>query len=141
MRSVIVTKELLIDVMGACDIGPNFIEENNMWGQSDEDVILPALLEAGYVAEVEWWREQKTTEKFVRAIGKVWTMNGYQLFNSFTGQHTKYETEEEAKVALVELAQQVLEMHTPRLVIEMVNEHGDAVWEPTNVHEELKVVL
>lgn len=138
MRKVIITKELLIDAMGACDIGPGFIEENNMWGQYDEDVILPALLEAGFVKEVEWWREQKLTKKFLLATGKVFTMGAYRVYNTATGQHEQYETESEALAALAVINNAILDAHGPRIVQELSNEHGDAVWETTSLHERVR---
>jgi hypothetical protein len=139
MREVPLTKEFLVDVMGACDVGPRFIEENNMWGQGDETVIMPALLEAGYVKEVEWWKEQKLTEKFVRATGSIFTMGKYKLFNSLTGEYISYDNEADARAAMINIAQQVLESHGPRLVQELSNEHGDTTWVPANITQPLIV--
>ena len=129
MSDVIITKELLIDQMGACNIGPDFIEANNLWGQPDESVICPALRVAGLNDAADWWLEQKKTEKFVRCNGKVITMTSkYQVFNPLTGLHTQYETEAEAKEALAKVCESVIDHHKPTVCQEIVNENGDAAW-------------
>jgi hypothetical protein len=93
----------------------------------------------GYPKFAEWVLEQKKTEAYVRFNGKVMTMGAYQVFNPLTGVHTRYETEAEAKQALIVIAQEILKQHSPTVVQELSNEHGDAVWIATKMNEELTV--
>jgi hypothetical protein len=81
----------------------------------------------------------KKTELYVRTNGSIFTMGAYQVFNPLTGQHTRYETEAEAKAALVDVAKQVLEQHCPRVVQELSNENGDTTWIPTTMNETLVI--
>jgi hypothetical protein len=140
MSDVIITKELLIDVMGACDIGPDFIEKNNLWGQPDESVICPALKAAGLNDAADWWLAQKKTEKFVRYNGKEFTLVAYQIFNPLTGLHTRYETEAEATAALIEAAKAILVQHLPTVCRELSNENGDKCWTAVDFSNKYKVV-
>ena len=68
-------------------------------------------------------------------------MGAYQVFNPLTGLHTRYETEAEAKAALVELAKSVLQYHGLSVVQELSNELGDTTWIPTQLHETLTVSI
>lgn len=95
------------------------------------------LKNAGYPKFAEWILEQKKTEAYVRFNGKVLTMGAYQVFNPLTGIHTRYETEAEAKAALVEIAKQVLQQHCPTVVQELSNENGDTCWISTKLNETL----
>ena len=97
------------------------------------------LSNAGYPKFAAWILDQKKTEAYVRFNGKVFTMGAYQVFNPLTGLHTRYETEQEAKQALVEIAQEVLRQHCPTVVQELSNENGDTCWIPTNMNESLVV--
>lgn len=97
------------------------------------------LRNAGYPKFAEWILEQKKTEAYVRFNGKVLTMGAYQVFNPLTGIHTRYETEAEAKAALVEIAQEVLKQHCPTVVQELSNENGDTCWIPTTMHTTLVI--
>ena len=97
------------------------------------------LKNAGYPKFAEWILEQKKTEAYVRFNGKVITMGAYQVFNSLTGVHTRYETEAEAKAALIQVAKDVLAQHCPRVVQELSNENGDTCWIPTTMNETLVV--
>jgi len=137
MRNLIITQELL-NSMGACDIGPNFIDVNNLWGKT-EDEILVAMQAANMEKEIDWWIEQRSTETYVKANGSVITMGAYQVFNPLTGLHTRYETEAEAKTALVEVAQGILGQYPNLVNQELSNENGDTTWIPTTMNESLVV--
>jgi hypothetical protein len=140
MSDTIITKELLVDKMGACDSGPNFIEQNNLWGQPDESVILPALRTAGLNADADWWIAQKKTEKFVRSNGKVITVgSSYQVFNPLTGIHTEYQTEAEAKAAVAEISKEILQSHKPTVCESLSNENGDSTWIPVDFMPDIKI--
>lgn len=97
------------------------------------------LKNAGYPKFAEWILAQKQTEAYVRFNGKVLTMGAYQVFNPLTGIHTRYETEEEAKQALIIIAQEVLKQHCPTVVQELSNENGDTCWIPTTMNETLVI--
>jgi hypothetical protein len=139
MREIIITKELM-DALGNCGDGPAFIEANNLWGKTDEEV-LRAMKDAGVLEPVIFWRQAKSSEAFVRYFGSIFTMGAYQVFNPLTGLHTRYETEAEAKAALVELAKSVLQYHGLSVVQELSNELGDTTWIPTQLHETLTVSI
>ena len=139
MREIIITKELM-DALGNCGDGPAFIEANNLWGKTDEEV-LRAMKDAGVLEPVIFWRQAKSSEAFVRYFGSTFTMGAYQVFNPLTGLHTRYETEAEAKAALVELAKSVLQYHGLSVVQELSNELGDTAWVPTQLHETLTVSI
>ena len=139
MREIIITKELM-DALGNCGDGPAFIEANNLWGKTDEEV-LRAMKDAGVLEPVIFWRQAKSSEAFVRYFGSTFTMGAYQVFNPLTGLHTRYETEAEAKAALVELAKSVLQHHGLSVVQELSNELGDTTWIPTQLHETLTVSI
>lgn len=95
---------------------------------------------SGYPKFAEWVLEQKKTEAYVRFNGKVITMGAYQVFNPLTGVHTKYETEAEAKQALIVIAQEILNQHSPTVVRELTNENGDSAWIATELHKQLTVI-
>lgn len=97
------------------------------------------LKNAGYPKFAEWILEQKKTEAYVRFNGKVITMGAYQVFNPLTGVHTRYETEAEAKQALVAIAKEILRQHAPTVVQELSNENGDTVWIPSTLNETLNI--
>lgn len=137
MREIIITKELM-DALGNCGDGPAFIEANNLWGKTDEEV-LRAMKEAGVLEPVVFWRQAKNSEAFVRYFGSIFTMGAYQVFNPLTGVHTRYETEAEAKAALVDVAKQVVQLHCPTVVQELSNELGDTAWIPTQLHESIVI--
>lgn len=121
-----------------CDETKALIEQNNLLNQEAQDVVR-VLRDLGHAEPSVWWNNFKKTEAYVRANGSVFTMNAYQVFNPLTGQHTRYETEEEAKNALVEIAKQILSQHVPVVVQELANENGDTTWIPTTMHETLIV--
>jgi hypothetical protein len=94
---------------------------------------------SGYPKFAEWVLEQKKTEAYVRFNGSIITMGAYQVFNPLTGVHIRYETQEEAKQALVVIAQEILKQHCPTVVQEISNENGDTAWVATTMNETLVI--
>jgi transposase-like protein len=92
-----------------------------------------------FVEYADWLLTIKSNEKYVRENGSIFTMGAYQVFNPLTGQHARYETEDEAKLALIEVAKQVLQQHCPTVVQELSNENGDTTWIPTAMNETLTI--
>lgn len=68
-------------------------------------------------------------------------MSTYQVFNPQTGIHSRYESEAEAKAALVDVAKQVLVAHAPSVNLEIVHENGDVTWQPTDFVSQLVVTI
>lgn len=134
---MILTKEFLVDV-NSCLEGYRFGLENNLI-DNDYDNAIKFCLENGKQDFADWLIEQKSTEKYVRANGSILVMGAYQVFNPLTGIHTRYETEQEAKQALIIVAQEVLKQYSPTVVQELSNENGDATWIPTTMAETLVV--
>lgn len=134
---LIITEQLLTS-LNACPTGPTFFTKNNLWGKTEEEV-LSAMQTAKMQKEIDWWYSIKQTEAFVRINGSILTMGAYQVFNPLTGVHTRYETEAEARDALVAIAKEVLTQHCPRVVQELSNENGDTTWIPTTMNETLVV--
>lgn len=134
---MILTKEFLTE-FNSCTEGYRFGLENNLI-DNDYDAAITFCASNGHQDFADWLIEQKKTEEYVRFNGKVLTMGAYQVFNPLTGVHTRYETEVEAKAALVEIAKQVLEQHCPTVVQELSNENGDTCWIPTKLNETLIV--
>jgi hypothetical protein len=134
---VILTKEFL-EQQQACAEGIQLCIDNNYFGLEYNQVIknFISIDQKDYAG---WLIEQKSTEQYLRANGSVITMGAYQIFNPLTGQHTRYETESEAKTALIEVAQAVLNQQCPRVVQELANENGDTTWISTNMNESLVV--
>lgn len=134
---MILTKEFLGD-SDSCREGYRFGLENNLIG-GDYDYAISFCRNNGHEDFAEWLEGQKNTEKYVRSNGGVITMGAYQVFNPLTGQHTRYETEQEARAALCKVAKDVLSLHCPTVVQELSNENGDTTWIPTEMHKELTV--
>lgn len=139
MIDVVITKELM-QAIGACDIGPNFFTEQNLWGQP-ESVVLAAMRASGMQAEEDWWLAQKRTEAYVRYNGKEITVTEtYQVFNPFTGLHTEHITEAEARAAAVEIAKTVLQNNKISVCRAIANEHGDTAWTAVELSNPVQVV-
>ena len=134
---MILTKEFLQQFEG-CAEGYRFGLENNLI-DNDYDLAIKFCAENGHQDFADWLTHQKSTEKYVRTNGSVITMGAYQVFNPLTGQHTRYETESEAKAALIEVAQTVLNQQCPRVVQELSNENGDTTWITTTMNQSLVV--
>lgn len=126
------------DSIYMCDEGYGLMEKLDIYGLNFDDVA-QVLKDNGFRDEAAWLLHQKKTEAYVRFYGKVITMGAYQVFDPITGVHTRYETEAEAKAALVEVAKKVLKLHCPSVVQEISNEHGDTAWTPTNMNETLVI--
>jgi len=140
MSDVIITKELM-EAIGACDIGPNFFTENNLWGQP-ESAVIAAMRQANMEKEEAWWLEQKSTEAYVRFTGKVITMTTkYQVFNPLTGLHDQYASEVEAKEALAKVCEAIIDNYKPTVCQEITNENGDSAWTAIDLVATRKVTI
>jgi hypothetical protein len=139
VSNIVITKELLIDTMNACEPALDFIENENLW-DAEEPIVVSKFLEANRRVDLRWYINQKKTEAFVRFNGKEFTMGAYQVFNSLTGLHTRYETEAEATAALIETAKAVLAQHLPTVCQELSNENGDTCWIPTDFSTKYDIV-
>lgn len=135
---MLVTEEF-IKAFDVCAETADVIRNNNLLGQ-EVSAVLRSLRDLGMSEPTAWWNGlDKSTEYYVRNNGSILTMGAYQVFNPLTGQHTRYETEAEAKAALAEVAKQILEQHCPKVVQEISNENGDTTWVPTELHKELTI--
>ena len=134
---MILTEEFLNKAM-ACVEGFSVGMAKGYIGMEYNEVI-KALLKANYREYAGWMLEAKKTELYVRMNGSVITMGAYQIFNPLTGTHTRYETEAEAKTALIEVSKQLLNYYCPQVVQELSNENGDTTWIPTTLHETLTI--
>lgn len=133
---MILTKEFL-EQQQACVEGIQSCIDNNYIGMEYSDVI-KSFIANDQKDYAGWLIEQKQTEAYVR-LGETLTMGAYQVFNPLTGQHTRYETEELARQALVEIATEVLKQHCPTVVQELSNENGDTTWIPVEMSKTLVV--
>lgn len=134
---MLVTEKFITD-FAVCEETATVIRENNLLGLEVTEV-LRALRDLNMAEPTVWWATAKTTETYVRNNGSILTMGAYQVFNPLTGVHTRYETEAEARAALIEIAKEVLKQHCPVVVQELANENGDTTWIPTTMHENLAV--
>lgn len=132
---MLVTEKFITD-FAVCEETATVIRENNLLGLEVTEV-LRALRDLNMAEPTVWWATAKTTETYVRNNGSILTMGAYQVFNPLTGQHTRYETEELARLALIEVAKEVLQQHCPTVVQELSNENGDTTWIPTTMNETL----
>ena len=124
--------------IGMCQEGYDVMNALGNYGLTLDEAAAK-LNNSGYPKFAEWVLEQKKTEAYVRFNGKVITMGAYQVFNPLTGVHTRYETEVEAKQALIAIAQDILKQHSPTVVQELSNENGDTVWIAIKMNETLVV--
>lgn len=134
---MILTQEFL-DFFGVCSEGQSVADLNNYIGM-DYDFVIKDLLSKGDKDNAGWLIVQKSTEHYVRNNGSIITMGAYQVFNPLTGQHTRYETSDEARVALIEVQKAVLSNYGATVVQEISNENGDATWIPTEIHKTLVI--
>ena len=123
--------------IGMCQEGYDVMNKLGNYGLTLDEAA-QRLKENGYPKFAEWVLEQKKTEAYVRFNGKVITVS-YQVFNPLTGVHTEYPDKESARVAMVSIAQQILETHTISIVKVVANENGDAAWTPTTIEQPLVV--
>jgi len=124
--------------IGMCQEGYDVMNALGNYGLTLDEAAAK-LNASGYPKFAGWVLEQKKTEAYVRFNGSIITMGAYQVFNPLTGVHTKYETEAEAKQALIAIAQDILKQHSPTVVQELSNENGDTVWIATKMNETLVV--
>lgn len=134
----IIVNEDFFTRYSVCQTTIDVIKNNDLLGK-DVPEVLRCLRDLGIAEPTVWWNHQKSTENYVKDNGEIITMGAYQVFNPLTGVHTKYETEVEAKAALVEVARAILEAHCPTIVQEISNENGDATWVPTEIHKTLVI--
>jgi hypothetical protein len=134
---MILTQKFFTD-NNVCEAGQVVVDEYNLIGM-DIDLAIKTLLQADLKNDAGFILEIKNSEYYVKNNGGIFTMGAYQVFNPLTGQHTRYKTEEEAKIALVEISKQVLDLHCPRVVQELSNENGDTTWIPTEIHKTIVV--
>jgi hypothetical protein len=132
------TIDEFLNAIDICEDGVSVMEELGTYGLSVDEAIV-ALRNAGHTEFAAWLKLKKDTEAYVRFNGDNINMGAYQVFSPLTGTHTRYETETEAKAALVEIAKEILNQHCPTVVQELSNENGDTTWIPTNLHETLEI--
>jgi len=131
---MILTEEFL-KLQNACEEGIQIAFDNNYIGQEYSNVIreLIAIDQKDFAG---WMLAQKTTEAYVRANGKEFTMGTtYKIFNPLTGLHTEYQTEADAKAAIVEINKQILAVHKPTVCQALSNENGDSTWVSVDLGE------
>jgi len=136
---VILTREFLVTV-NSCLPGYRFGLEHDLIGK-DYEYAINYCRENGGEEFAIWLEDQKKTEAYVRLNGENITMGAFQVFNPLIGSHVRYETEAEARAALVAIAKEVLKQHCPHMAQELSNENGDTTWILTTIHEQLVVTL
>ena len=115
---MILTKEFL-RACTACTEGYRAVLENNLVDQDYEAAIsfFKSSSNTEFNSYADWLQEQKTTELYVRTNGTVITMlEKYKAFNPVTGVHTDYETEADAKQALLNIAQSIIDSQNLNLI-------------------------
>jgi hypothetical protein len=135
---MILTKEFLQSV-NCCVEGYQFALENNLL-HLDYDYVIKFCNDNNQSDYATWLSEIKKTKQYVQANGNNF-MSTYQVFDPLVGQHIKYETLEEAKEGMVEIAQKILQLHCPSIVEEITNDNGDAVWVPMNMNNFLVISI
>ena len=127
------------DSVGVCEPGITISKDLGFYAKPIDEQIAAAR-EAGQTEIAVWLRNVKKTEAYVRFNGKEITMtNKYQVFNPITGLHTEYESEEVARVAMTEIANQLLAKYKISLVQTITNENGDSAWVSVELAEPLTV--
>jgi hypothetical protein len=115
-----------------CADGREILKSEGIYGIEPKDTI-PELRRRGFTEEAAWTKLVTKTEAYVRWNGREITMGAYQVFNTLTGQHIKCETEEELKLTMTNIAQQILDSQIINVCQELRNENGDSVWLPHKV--------
>jgi len=90
---------------------------------------------------VEWFDKLKNSEAFVRFNGKEFIMGSYQVFNPITGQHIDCQTEDEMKIAVKEVAQQILDAQAITVCQSLTNELGDSTWAKIEIQKPYELIL
>jgi hypothetical protein len=68
-------------------------------------------------------------------------MIAFQVYSPFTGQHTRYETEQEAKAAVIEIIKEVTKDYYTFVNQETTLENGDTVWSPTDLCQNINITI
>lgn len=68
-------------------------------------------------------------------------MNAYQVFSPLTGQHTRYETIEEAKAAFIDIVQEIFKNYPTFVNEEFIQPNGDVTWVPTAAFDKIIITL
>lgn len=123
----------------ACLEGIDFADRHPELEGVDYNEAIRLLLQSGNRQEAAWLVSQKTTPLYVRSNGSNITVNAFQVYNPLTGQHTRFETEEQAKEEALRIANAIMETYKPSIVKEISNEKGDVAWEPLPITESLIV--
>ena len=134
----------LLKALDACAEGYRYVLEHNLLNIPYDDAINAMRQDIGNADAAEyadWLEDQKKTEIYFRAYGGAITMGAYQVYNCYTGQHQRYETEEEAKTALLEITKNLILTHGPRITRELINENGDAIWLASDINERIQLSL
>jgi len=131
------SKDFLIN-QNACTAGIEFYEDKNLYGKEYSEVIR-SCIEHGQREFAGWLVELKKKEEYVRLNGNIITMKAYQVFNPMTGTHEKYETEELATQALVEVIKQIINHHNPTVCQEIANENGDTAWTAVDLMPRIQI--
>lgn len=111
----------------------------NMWGKTEMEC-LAFCMENKLFKDLAWYVKQRETEKFVRYVGKEFTMGRYQVFNPLTGMHAFCETEAEAKTLIADVARHILGAHPSSVCRELINEHGHTTWVAETIENPISVV-
>jgi hypothetical protein len=136
---MILTQEFL-DIAGVCTEGQQVAIDGAYIGW-DYDEVIKDLVKNGKNEDAGWMLFHKKTETYVRFNAKEVTMGSYQVFNTITGTHIEYKTEEEAKVGILEIAKQILEQNKISVCRSLSNENGDSTWIPIELETPYDVVL
>ena len=128
---MILTQEFL-DIAGVCTEGQQVAIDGAYIGW-DYDEVIKDLVKNGKNEDAGWMLFQKKTEAYVRFNAKEVTMGAYQVFNPITGIHNEYQTEEEAKVGMIEVANQILNSNVISVCQVISNENGDSTWIPVEL--------
>jgi hypothetical protein len=131
------TKDFLIK-QGACLEGIELFEYQNITDYGDA---VRWCIEQGQWEFAGWLVELKKTEDYVRLNGDIITMKAYQVFNPITGTHERYETEELATQALVEVVKQIVAHHAPSVCQEISNEKGDTAWTAVDLMPNIQITV
>jgi hypothetical protein len=134
----VILTQAFLESQDACEDGKQACIDRNYLGLEYGQVIRRFLID-GDRDYAGWLLQVRATEAYVRANGGVIKMGAYQVFNPLTGVHTRYETEAEARAALVQFTKLFLENCGPKVLQELSNENGDKVWTGIDMHTSLVV--
>ena len=133
------TKDFLIR-RGACQEGIDSFEDQNFEGKDYMEVVR-SFIQQGQSDYAGWLLLMKKTEDYVRLNGDIITMKAYQVFNPATGTHERYETEELATQALVEVIKHIVAHYAPSVCQEISNEKGDTAWTAVDLMPNIQITV